>query len=451
MLISFSFGNWLSFREKATFSMVAGSEKGHPEHLARVNKFDLRLLPTASIYGGNASGKTNFVKALAFAKNLVVRGTQVKEMLPVEPFLLDSAAVNEPCTFLFELLINEKIYEFSFTVTAKSVVDEKLVLVNSSSETVLYHRKKPGRKLLLSDTLKKKEFLEFAFQGTRTNQLYLTNAVSQNVNIFQPVYEWFKSALVLISPETRIEQFEYYLRDRNPRHEVMNRALAELDTGIRRLGSETIPLESIQLSEEAMRVVRETTQEGVTSRIHFSGTNERIVVTREKNEVKAEKIVTYHKRSDGTEIKFELNRESSGSQRVLDLLPFFIEATTTPPGKVYVIDELDRSLHTLLTKQLLEAFLESRTPKSRSQIIFTTHDLLLMDQEILRRDEMWVTERDKQGRSQLFSLVEYKDLRNDTDLRKRYLQGRLGGIPQILLTRGLTADPEAPKRARGAS
>ena len=99
---------------------------------------------------------------------------------------------------------------------------------------------------------------------------------------------------------------------------------------------------------------------------------------------------------------------------------------------VFVVDEIDRSLHTLLTRQLLELYLSSRSAGSRSQLLFTTHDMLLMDQQLLRRDEMWVTERDTTGISSLYSFGEFKEVRSDKDLKRSYLQGRLGGIPDLL-------------------
>jgi AAA15 family ATPase/GTPase len=148
--------------------------------------------------------------------------------------------------------------------------------------------------------------------------------------------------------------------------------------------------------------------------------------------------VTYHPNTDGSEAKFEMRHESDGSQRVIDLLPAFLELSARVSRKVCVIDEVDRSLHTLLTRRLLEAYLSKCSTETRSQLLLTTHDVLLMDQQLLRRDELWVTERDASGASTLLSFSEYKDVRYDKDIRKSYLQGRLGGIPRILLGSDLT-------------
>ena len=166
------------------------------------------------------------------------------------------------------------------------------------------------------------------------------------------------------------------------------------------------------------------------------------MVSRKNDELIAKKLVTYHTKTDGTEAKFEIGQESDGSQRVIDLLPAFLELAAPGSKKVFVIDEVDRSLHTLLTRRLLDAYLASCSADTRSQLLLTTHDVLLMDQQLLRRDEMWVAERKPTGISTLVSFAEYKDVRYDKDIRKSYLQGRLGGIPRILLSSNFAENDE---------
>ena len=141
MIVSFSVENWMSFRNKVTFSMVASRERQHSERVPRIGKYKTRLLPVAAIYGGNASGKTNLFKALNFAKGLVIKGTQPDSLIPVELFRLDPQTADQPARFAFELLINEEIYAFTFAVTRKAVLEEKLVHILSTSEKILYERK----------------------------------------------------------------------------------------------------------------------------------------------------------------------------------------------------------------------------------------------------------------------------------------------------------------------
>jgi AAA15 family ATPase/GTPase len=391
----------------------------------------MRVLPVAAIYGGNASGKTNFFRALSFAKKLIVKGTQPDSLIPVDTFRLDSQATEQPARFLFELLIDETIYEFSFSVTRKAVLEEKLVKILSNSEKVLYERKDGAPNF--DSSIGDDAFIRFAFQGTRNNQLFLTNSVSQKVENFRPIYDWFKGQLELVAPDSRFEPFERFVDEGHRLYATMNAMLPQLDTGIANLGGEMIPFENIPLPEPLKVKLQEDVKEGVTVRLRAEPGNERYVVTRKNGELAAKKLVTYHPRSNGKKVEFEMRHESDGSQRLIDLLPAFLDVSDTGSKKVYVIDEVDRSLHTLLTRHLLKEYLASCSTNTRSQLLFTTHDVLLMDQRLLRRDEMWVAERNLAGISNLFSLSEYKEVRYDKDIRKSYLQGRLGGVPRILI------------------
>lgn len=419
----------MSFYGKVTFSMVASREKQHGERIPKIEKYQTRILPIAAIYGGNAAGKTNFFKAISFAKKMIVKGTGPESIITVQPFRLDSNAIDKPSYFSFELLIDEAIYEFSFSVTAHKVLQEKLVKVNSASEKTLYERNE--NKISFDKSLNEDQFLKFAFKGTRDNQLFLTNSISQKVENFRPVYDWFKDTLELVAPDSRFQSFDQFLNEDSHLYCTMNKIIPLLDTGFTRLGSEEIPLENIPWPEFLKKRMQEDLREGVSAKLHISG--ERFVVSRKNGELVAKKLVTYHPHSDGTETKFEIHDESDGTQRVIDLLPAFLELSAATSKKVYVIDEVDRSLHTLLTRQLLEEYLTNSHENSRSQLLLTTHDALLMDQDLLRRDEMWVVERNNNGSSSLLSFSEFKDVRYDKDLRKSYLQGRLGGIPRILL------------------
>ncbi len=437
MLVNFSLENWMSFRDRVTFSMVGSRERQHGERVPRLKKYHTRILPIAALYGGNASGKTNFFEALSFARRLVVRGTQPEGLIPVAPFRLDGNGVGQPSRFCFELLVDETIYEFSFAVTREAVLEEKLVEIKSTVEKVLYDRRegKPN----FSKALSKNKFLNFTFEGTRDNQLFLTNSISQKVKDFQPVHDWFKDSLVLITPESHFQLFEQVLDEGHPFFAIMNEALPQLDTGITHLAGEEIPFENIPLPGPLKAMFQGEIKEGmavqyrVRQRTAEQG-DDRFIVTRKDGELTAKRLVAYHLKEDGTEARFEMNQESAGTLRVLDLLPAFFRLSAQGSRKVVVIDEIDRSLHTLLTRRLLTIYLENYSSvETRSQLLLTTHDLSLMDQQLLRRDEMWVAERDISGASTLLSFSDYKDIRYDKDIRRSYLQGRMGGIPGLLL------------------
>lgn len=445
MLINFTVKNWMSFRDESTFTMVAGKERQHGDRLPRIKKYQMRALPVSAIYGGNASGKTNFFKALSFAKSFIVRGTNPESLIAVEPFKLDGKSTKEPSVFVFEILADEMIYEFSFTVNYEKVLEEKLIQISSTSERDLYHRK--DDQITFDESLNDDQFLKFAFQGTRDNQLYLTNSVMQKVETFKPVYDWFNHTLELIAPDSRFEPFEQFIQEDSPLYEALNTTISFLDTGITQLGGEEVPFNNIPVPKGLKNQLQEEVKEGIAVRLTLSD-HERFLVSRKDGELIAKKLVTYHNSSDGSKVKFDMQDESDGSQRVIDLVPVFIDLALPKSNKVYIIDEIDRSLHTLLTQQLLETYLESCSSESRSQLLFTTHDILLMDQKLFRRDEMWVSERDREGSSDLIAFSDYKDIRYDKDIRKSYLQGRLGGIPHLLLNSTLL-NPEQLKAVTG--
>lgn len=432
MIIEITVENWMSFRDPVTFSMVASRERQHGERVPRVAKYPTRVLPVAAIYGGNASGKTNFFKALGFVKNLVIKGTLPDSLIAVEPFRLDVAMAKQPTRFSFQLLVEETIYEFSFTLTHKAILEEKLVQISSSSEKVLYDRREGEPNFDAS--LRNDQSLQYAFKGTRDNQLFLTNTVSQKIDAFRPVFDWFRDTLDLVAPDSRFEPFEQFFDEGHPLYGAMSAALPQLDTGITHLGGEAVPFNSVPMPDVLRANLQDGLKEGMAVRLMTEPVTGRYVVTRKNGELIAKKLVTYHPNTDGSEIKFDIWLESDGSQRVIDLLPAFLAMSAAKSKKVFVIDEMDRSLHTLLTRRLLESYLDSCSTDSRSQLLFTTHDVLLMDQQLFRRDEMWVAERDNLGVSSLISFAEYKDVRYDKDIRKSYLQGRLGGIPRILLS-----------------
>ncbi len=261
--------------------------------------------------------------------------------------------------------------------------------------------------------------------------------------MFRPIYDWFKNTLELIAPDSRFSPFEQFFDKGHPLYNTMNEMLPQLDTGISQLEGEEIPFDSLPLPDILKIKLQEDVKEGTTIRFLAESTNDRFTISRVKGELIAKKLVNYHSKSDGIKVKFEIGQESDGSQRVIDLLPVFLGISAMQSQKVCVIDELDRSLHSLLTRQLIEYYLSTCSADSRSQLLLSTHDALLVDQKLLRRDEMWIAERDKFGSSTLYPFSDFKDVRYDKDIRKSYLQGRLGGIPHVLLNSSLIDCKEA--------
>ena len=373
MLITFTVENWRSFRDPAVFSMVASKEQQHGERLVKLGKYRMRVLPSAVICGGNASGKTNFFMAISFAKNFILRGSQPDALIAQEPFQLDEECRKEPSWFIFEILIEDDIYELSFSITSSKVIEEKLIRETSGSEKVLYHRRVGDPNPHFHSSIDNQR-LQFTFEGTQDNQLFLTNSVSQKIEEFKAIYDWFYYTLVLIAPDTRFASFEQFVTEGSHLYKTMNAILPSLDTGIEKLGGEEVPFDLLDIPEMVKQDIKETVKNG--SSIKINDLDERIVVSRKDDVLTAKKLCTWHYDKNGKGIKFEMKQESDGAKRIIDLLPAFLDLGDAPEPRVYIIDEIDRSLHSLLIRQLLEMHLSNCSDATRKQLLFTTHDLI---------------------------------------------------------------------------
>lgn len=428
MLIKFSIENWMSFKEKSEFSMLATREKQHSTRISEIKKYETKILPIASIYGANASGKSSFVEALFFIRKFLLEGTPTPDAsIATERFCLDDKTIKLPSSFEIDLLVNEDIYSFSFSVTNKKVTAEKLIKVNKTTEETLYTR--TNNKISLGKKLNKDERLKLIAQNTRPNQLFLTNSIFNNHEAFKPVYNWFNNNLILISPNSFFWGLEYFIADSNPLFKTMNEQLKKMETGILELAVKDIAFEDLPINNTKKEEIEQKLIDGQT--VKLSNQKDRFSVTRIKGKLIAKKIISYHKKNDDSKIEFDIGKESDGTKKLLDIMPAILVASTQKNNQVVVIDELDRSLHSLLTNHLINLFLSKYNNKRRSQLIFTTHDLQLMTQDIFRRDEMWATEKNKDSSTSIFPFSDFKDIRKDKDIRKSYLQGRLGGIADL--------------------
>ncbi len=428
MLINFSVSNWMSFRDETTFSMIATNIRKNKERLPFIKKYKKRILPISSIYGGNASGKTNFFSAIDFVKYMVIRGTDTDSNIEVERFLLDEESHKNPAYFSIMFLVDEIIYELSFSTTDKKICEEKLIKITSSSETVIYNRK--DDKFEGSIFNKDEDFLTFVGRSTRDNQLFINHSVSQNVKELKPVYNWFKKKLTLISHDNRFGSMPFLFFSYNKKlYEEIANTLNKLDTGITEVGLEKQQLKHSTINDDIKKDIEKNIKDNNIGINIINGVY--YIATKEEKEVFITKFITFHNNVMGEQIPFDISKESDGTKRLIHLLPIWLSTINSDEGKVIIIDELDTSLHTLLTRNMIEMYLDSCNADTRNQVLFSTHDILLMTQDIFRRDEMWITERGNDGNSTLRSISDYEDIRSDKDIMKSYLLGRFGGVPNI--------------------
>jgi hypothetical protein len=442
MLLRFSVENWMSFRDKATLDMVATREKQHHGHITAIKGHNLNLLPVAAIYGANASGKSNLIKAMHFAQHFVTNPPKADAPIPVKPFLLGKDSHGGATTFRFDLSIGEDIYEYRFSLTAKRVIQEELKRIHASSEERLFRRGSEGDQFELSKNVQNQEQQHFAFRGTHDNQLFLTNSVSQKLKEFRPVFDWFDKSVTVIRPDSRYMGMLEITSDRNPRFREMTARLRDLDTGIAAMRQMDIDSDTV-FPKGLLAELATSLKEGQALPFSPTMNDDGVFLHKKDGKLTIRRLAPIHQSEGGKEILFNFADESDGTRRLLDILPAFLSLEEKPSTTVFVIDELDRSLHSNLTRSLLEHYLGQRTDSSQSQLIFTTHDTQLMTQKLFRRDELWITERDQFGASKLVAFSEFKDVRKDKDIRRSYLQGRMGGVPKIRSTYETCEDEES--------
>lgn len=441
MLIRFSLSNFCSFKDSVEFSMIPTREKLHRDwHLFSSSSSSGRdLLRVSVLYGANASGKSNFIKAFEFAVRIITKGIRPNRAISCPTFKLDKTFKKRPTRFHFEIQTLEKMYSYEFHLSNDAVLFEKLSELTKTSEKIAYTRnyEEGSTKIDFGDGVDKRnkeftEYLQFVANGTRKNQLFLTETIERNVDLFSPVYEWFSESIKILSPKSIGHGIEFRLGKDKSFTEFLLELLSEADPSITHIDTDTVDADTVNYipSKVLQQVDSEIDDDGAIFIANIVD-GHRSVIMKEDGELKVLKMFIQRKCHDSNEnVTFDLEEESDGTRRLIDLAPLFFELLYSENPVVAFVDELDRSLHPLVTKSLLEVFLrKSATHGSMSQIIISTHNSVLFDQDLLRRDEVWILEKEK-GASRLLSLQRDFSPRYDKDIRKEYLLGTYGGIPR---------------------
>lgn len=447
MLVQFSVENVLSFDEEQVFSMVATSGDQHPAHLVPdVPRKGASVLRAAALYGANGAGKSNLVQAIRFAKNLIVEGTRGTQPIAVRPFKLGSNA-NRPSKFEFIIKTQGVLYNYGFRLDSTRIHEEWLYATPNKQEVKFFERttSEDGKADVevgpsLSGRSKQKQFLQFVAQGTRQNQLFLTEALERNVAEVKPVTSWFQKSLLILSAEASPNSLEMGLHEDEALTDFLQAVLRNIGTGIDEVSTKEVNFDFSELpqlvshdlvSHDAENYVRTQLADSNAVVMNFYGPQENRVILKkgEQEQIMQVLLRIKHRGKNGQLVEFNMDEQSDGTQRLINLVPalFMLKQDS---DQVLIIDELDRRLHPYLSRFLVQTALECDEEHRQSQLIFTTHDTNLLDLDLLRRDEIWFAEKDKGGASHLYSLAEFKT-RPDLKIEKGYLNGRFGAIPFI--------------------
>ncbi len=438
MLNQFSVENFRSISDRQTLSMVASSDKSHSENLIECER--VKLLPSTAIYGANASGKSNLVMALAAMSHIVrTSATQLNlddEIPDIDPFKLNEKN-NEPTFFEIVVLINGTEYQYGFTASRKRIHSEwlhvrpsgkgkrqtRLLLRESidsdKNQPTIFEIKDTKYNWSLRGNLNNSN-TRLVCNQTSENCLFLSRAAQLNVEELHDLFLWFRNSIWTLNLSKQpINLIGITARRANENLKFQNlvkQLVQDADFGI----------SDILIAEEAA----DSTDQKIPPELKKALET----ITGEKEfELLGLSIQMMHKNQNNNDLEaFSLNEESQGTQRFFALAGPILDALND--GVLLIVDELDCSLHPLLVEKIVELFNNKSSNKNGAQLIFTTHDSSVMRPAILRRDQIWITEKQSNGATELFSLYDFNNEnrpRNNEAFERNYLSGRYGGVPSF--------------------
>ncbi len=411
MIVDFTVSNFRSIKAPQTLSMVASSDSTFEDtHLIETKHKALpRLLKSAAIYGPNASGKSNLVNALAYFKALVLESaTKVRpdQQFNIKPFLLDEESSKSPSEFELTFLVDGLRYQYGFALNPRRFLEEWLLEYEFAKPRMLFSRRYDQR----SDS----DVYEFgpSLKGqkqkweelTRHNALFLSTAVQLNSQQLIPIYGFIASKLLVVQSGTHLD-------------------LSRSIECVKREESKSAILTYLNSADIAISDVAIESRRGIQSKFTFRP-NEPDANEVETSEAEIDIPKFIHKSGD-IQATFDLPEESMGTQKLFALAGHMIDVLSA--DKTIVVDELDTSIHTLLLEHIISTF---HQVERSSQLIFTVHNTELLNGPYLRRDQIWLVEKDKQQSTKLYPLTEFMPRKGEA-LERGYLSGRYGGLPII--------------------
>jgi len=438
MLISFSVSNFRSFDEEQTFSLVASKRHAgdHKNHAVPIPGSEEEALRTAVLYGANGAGKSNLFKALQFLQDLAM----VDDRADREPFLL--RAGDRPSCFDIQFLAYGNHYRYAVALDDFRIVEEYLATVAWGKETKVFERSTSAEgkvevriaDVRESDEGSRTKLEALAVVAGPRDQTFLATVFTTLPEEDWPRHlraaiRWFGLQLRLIRPaESNPRGKATFATDADLRL-FAGQFLNAASTGIDHLAAK----ETVLSDEEVSRMVAPRLRQRLSpvtdgDVAHQTLPNGNVILATRSGDQITHKLIEVeaaHRDYEGNLIPFRIEQESDGTRRLLQLIPALHSMHQHP--RCYVIDEIDRSLHPILVRDFLAYFLDSCEGRE-AQLIVTTHESNLLDQELLRRDEIWFAEKNQEGATTLYSLLDFNP-RNDMQLRKNYLQGRFGAVP----------------------
>lgn len=417
MLIEFSVKNFRSIKEQQTLSLVKakGAELETNSFMPEAPS-STELLNSVAIYGPNASGKSNVIKAM-MAMDSIVTGSasesQEGDKISVTPFLFDELSSKEPTEFEIVFIYGGIRYQYGFVATKTHIVEEWLYAYPKGRPQKWFHRifdyKTDSTLYKFGDSLTGQKTVWQ--NATRINALFLSTAVQLNSAQLKPIYTWFKSKLKITDISGWGQGFTASLcQEKETKGDVLN-FLKSADFDIHDVSAVFKKFDPDSLPDEIPQPVREE------------------IIKELKGKDILEELKTIHKTVNNDLVSLDFNDESDGTKKFFSFAGPWLDALKK--GNILVVDELHDSLHPKMVEYLVRLFHHKKTNPNNAQLIFTTHETSILNQELFRRDQIWFCEKDKEQATSLFPLTDFSPRKERENIELGYLSGRYGALPFI--------------------
>ncbi len=439
MILEFAVQNYRSIKEEQVLSLLADSGKKKKDNVAYIGD-EFRVVKSAVIYGPNASGKTNLIRAFFTFINFIKNSTDLKKGDPIpayDPFRLDLQWAGLPSSFKLDFLLGSIQYTYEVSINRDAVLEEKLLFYPNGPEKkggLLFARSKGSEKVQLGDQFLDKSVSRHILQ----NRLFLSEVGGTSPNEqLGKLYLYFKeiefgNAFNEININRLIRNMQRELsEERNTLLlDRISRLIRIADTKIERINTTKVNNEEIKFPEN----FPEKFKEEILSQEHYR--------------------TTFHHRAyrngqDFGVVEFDLEDESAGTQVLFALGGMLLEKLLE--GGVVIFDEFDNSLHPKLSKFLVSLFHHPLANPCQAQLIFATHETTLLDKDLFRKDQIWLIEKNQKGETELFTTSDFEGIREDVPFEKWYLEGKFGGLPNIKELEFIFSNETEPEETQKAS
>lgn len=439
MLLRYIVSNFKSIGHPVEFSMLPTEESTDTRFLKTImtKTGEWKVLRRGGFFGPNASGKSSFIESIDFARDYIVDGQKSGKGTSVNQFRGDFEDLEGISLFQFMFYTEGEVYEYGFSLDRRQVHEEWLMQLTEKDLEPLFVRvtdengkteieiesrfaRNKSKDRILADVLKE------SIQESQKNQLFLYKLYDNGIKKAEKIIEWFKN-LQVIFPETKIQALPIRMRADEDLRNYIAGMLDKMDTGVYEISvaSDEIDFHEFAQKLDLPKEIVEDIEEIKNGIVNFAGRYFIFAENKKKRTILVQ--LKFNHQLNNKKIQFNIDEESDGTQRLVDLLPMLFTIGKNPT--IYFVDEIDRSLHTKLSPLLLDEFV-CRAAEESSQIIFTAHDVNLINLDNFRQDEIWFIEKTQMGESTLKPFSDFQVKKGQNTL-KAYLSGRFGAVPRI--------------------